>query len=199
MATGRYRADLTAGSLKLPETRVIAGLLLDGATPEQLRDALITRNVLKSRNPATSRRIGALILQRLRPWDAGLWRMIRDGSSVLATQATLAAAIKHSALLADFLDLVVREQYRVFASALNKKQWESFIEDCRGRDAVMAHWNESTITRLRSTVFQILAQAGYLESSRSLKLQKVILDARLVEYLKSRNEAHVLRCMQVHP
>ena len=37
----------------------------------------------------------------------------------------------------------------------------------------MPQWNESTRRRLRSSVFQTLAQAGYIENTRSLKLQNV--------------------------
>ena len=44
-----------------------------------------------------------------------LWRLVRDGKGSVATHAVLAAAVKHSPLLGDFLDLVVREQYRLFS------------------------------------------------------------------------------------
>ena len=63
-------------------------------------------------------------------------------------------------MLGDFLDLVVRDQYRVFATALTEQLWEDYLDDCRGRDPDMPQWNESTRRRLRSSVFQILAQAG---------------------------------------
>ena len=36
--------------------------------------------------------------------------------------------------------------------------WEHFIEDCRNRDAGMADWSESTVARLRSTVFVLAAE-----------------------------------------
>ena len=133
------------------------------------------------------------------PWDRGLWEMIRDGSNILATQAALAAAIKHSPLLGDFLDLVVREQYRVFAPALTLNLWDAYLTDCRGRDAAMPVWNESTQRRLRSTVFQVLAQAGYVCDTRTLKLQPAMLEPRLIQYLEGRNEDYVLRCMRICP
>jgi branched-chain amino acid transport system ATP-binding protein len=39
--------------------------------------------------------------------DFDLWKLVRDGSTIVVTHALLAAAVKHSALLGDFLDLVV--------------------------------------------------------------------------------------------
>jgi hypothetical protein len=194
---GRYRGDLTAGSLKVAESRVVAGLLLDGLDESGWKDAIVRRNVLKASNPATARRLNQLIRGRLELMDRGLWLLVRDGSTVVATQATLAAAVKHSALLGDFLDLVVREQYGRFADRLTYRMWEDYLDGCRGRDPDMPEWAESTGLRLRSSVFQILAQAGYVENTRSLELQTVHLTSQVVQYLKARQERYVLRCIQV--
>lgn len=106
----RYRADITAGSLKVPESRVVADLMLREVTVQQWRDAVVAQNVLQARNPATAIRLGRLIRKRLELMGPDLWKLIRDGSAIVATHAALAAAVKHSPLLCDFLDLVVRDQ-----------------------------------------------------------------------------------------
>ena len=41
-----YSASMTAGSLKLAESKIVAGLLLEGITPERWRSAIIEENVL---------------------------------------------------------------------------------------------------------------------------------------------------------
>src|SRR5438552_3472045 len=110
----RYRADITAGALKVPESRIIADLLLRQVDAEGWNQAIVKDNVLQARNPATAIRLARLIRQRLELMKPDLLRLIRDGSGIVATHAVLAAAVKHSRLLGDFLDLVVREQYRLF-------------------------------------------------------------------------------------
>ena len=195
----RYRADITAGSLKLAESRVVADLLLRATDERGWKDAVITQNVLQVRNPATASRLGRLIRQRLELMSADLWRLVRDGSAVVATQAVLAAAVKHSALLGDFLDLVVRDQYRVFAKALDDRLWDEYLDNCRGRDPDMPQWNESTRQRLRSSVFQVLAQAGYINNTRAKQLQTVHLAPEVLKYLERNHEQYVLRCIQVAP
>ena len=40
MADGRYKADLGGGSLKVPESRVVASLLLDAVSDDQWRQAI---------------------------------------------------------------------------------------------------------------------------------------------------------------
>jgi hypothetical protein len=83
----RYRADITAGSLKVVESRVVADLLLRGVDAQGWKDAVVTQNLLQARNPATARRLGRLIRKRLELMDADLWRLVRDGTSDTATHA----------------------------------------------------------------------------------------------------------------
>ena len=193
----RYKAELTAGSLKVPESRVVADLLLRGVDASGWRQAMFQENVLQARSPQTAKRLRTLLRQRLQTMDADLWRMIRDASVTVATHACLAAAIKHSPLLGDFLDLVVREECRLYRESLTKKLWGDYIENCRGRDPEIPRWSDSTVARLRSSVFQILAQAGYIHDTNSLKLQAVHIAAPVLKYLEDHDEQYVLRCIQV--
>ena len=195
----RYRTDITAGSLKVTESRVIADLLLQSMDEDGWRRALYVDNVLQARSPRTAKRLRSLIRSRLEPMGPDLWTLVRDGSQPVATHACLAAAVKQSYLLGDFLDLVVRQQYRVFAATLSTKLWEDYLQSCRGRDPEMPAWSPSTIARLRSSVFQILEQAGYVESTRTLKLQSVHIAREVLGHLRAQNEHYVLRCIEVAP
>ncbi len=194
-----YKADITAGSLKVAESRIVAGLLLRKVNADGWEKAIIEDNVLQTRSEATAIRIGRLIRKRLELMRPDLWRLVRDGTGTVATHSVLAAAVKHSPLLGDFLDLVVREQYRLFNTTLSNKLWDEYLDDCRGRDPDMPIWNESTRKRLRSSVFQILAQSGYIENTRSKKLQTVHIASQVVQYLERHNEHYVLRCIKVSP
>ena len=195
----RYRADITAGSLKVAESRVIADLLLKQADDDAWKFALRDENVLQTRSPKTADRLALLIRGRLESMTPDLWKLVRDGSALVATHACLAAAVKHSALLADFLELVVSEQYRIFAEKLTYPHWDDFIADCQNRDPELPEWSQSTIDRLRSSVFQILQQAGYIDSTKSLQLQTVHIADEVVRYLTNNDEGNVLRCIQMTP
>jgi hypothetical protein len=70
-----------------------------------------------------------------------------------------------------------------------------YLEGCQERDPDMPQWNESTRRRLRSSVFQMLAQAGYIENTRSLRLQNVHVADQVLHYLKANGEEYVLRCI----
>jgi hypothetical protein len=193
----RYRADITAGALKVPESRIIADLLLRGLNETGWQEAIHGQNVLQTRSPKTAARVTLLLRGRLTLMEADLWTLVRDGSGTVATQACLAAAVKHSALLGDFLDLVVREHYTHYAKPLSNTVWDDYLLDCRGRDPEMPQWSMATVARLRSSVFQMLAQAGYIASTRTLTLQPVYLASPVLDYLTAHHECYVLRCLQV--
>lgn len=193
----RYRADITAGALKVHESRIIADLLLRHLDEAAWKDALYDQNVLQARRPKTAARLTLLLRGRLTLMQPELWTLVRDGSGIVATQACLAAAIKHSALLGDFLDLVVRDHVARYAQTLSKTVWDDYVLDCRGRDPEMPEWSAATRDRLRSSVFHILAQAGYVENTRTLRLQPVYLASPVLDYLTMHQEQYVLRCMQV--
>jgi hypothetical protein len=57
----RYKAEITAGSLKVQESRHIANLLLRQVDAEGWKDAIVKRNVLQARSPATARQLTKLI------------------------------------------------------------------------------------------------------------------------------------------
>ena len=194
----RYDASLAAGGLKVRESRIIADLLLRGVkNGAAWREALFGRNVLQASSPQTAKRIGGLVRGRLELMDEELWELIRDGTAETAAHACLSATVKKSPLLGDFLDLVVRYEYKTHALRLSYTLWDTYISDCRNRDPDMPALSRSTIKRLRSSVFQSLAQAGYIESTHNPSLQNVCIDNRVTDYLRRRQENYVLRCIKV--
>ncbi|MCK5691111.1 DUF1819 family protein, partial [Myxococcota bacterium] len=97
----------------------------------------------------------------------------------------------------DFMDLTLREQRTLFAKTLEPRLWVDYIGECRGRDPDMPHWSDSTVAKLRSMVFSMLAEAGYLKDTQSLLIQNVFVDEGLAAYLRERGARYVLRCMEL--
>nr|3BHW_A Chain A, Uncharacterized protein [Paramagnetospirillum magneticum AMB-1]3BHW_B Chain B, Uncharacterized protein [Paramagnetospirillum magneticum AMB-1] len=197
LAEPRYKADIGGGSLKLPESRIIAGLLLEGVTEDQWRHAIEVENVLQRRSPGTAKRQSSLMRNRLETMGPELWQMVRDGSTQVAIQAVFAAAIKHSTLLGDFLDLVVRDQFRMFRPDLPRKMWDQYLEQCRNRDPLMPVWQDSTANKLADCVYRILVEVGYITDSKTYRLKSVRISGEVMSYLRENNEQYVIRCIQV--
>ena len=193
----RYQANFTKGGLMVPESRVVADLLLKEVDADGWKQAIEVENVLRKRSRATASTKAALIRNRLQTMTDDLWRLVRDGSKPVATHAVFAATINYSLLVGDFLDLVVRDLYCRFEDTLKPQHWDRFLEECRSRDPAMPEWAHSTQEKLRTRVFGMMTEAGYLSDSRTRTLKPVRVSPEVVRYLKDAGEAYALRCMQV--
>ncbi|WP_395090777.1 DUF1819 family protein [Armatimonas sp.] len=194
---GRYSASLTKGSLKVSESRIVAGLLLDGVEGAAWRKAILEDNVLQKRSPSSASTTAEMIARRLQTMSEPLWLLVRDGSPTVATQASLAAAIKHNPLIGDFLDIAVREQLRQFKSQLSPVVWSQFVQDYLMPDPVASTWTPAVLDKLRQNLMRILAEAGYISDTKTLRIERVTLTPELCRYLDEHGEEYVLRCLWV--
>ena len=193
----RYKANITAGALFVPESRKIAELMLAKVDSDEWKQAIEDHNILQQRSLATSIRIANFIRSRLKLMKPELWELIKDGDSITSTHACFVAAIKHCRLLGDYLDIVVREQFKKLENRLTPRIWEAFMLGCKQIDPEMKEFPPSTAKKMRTNVHRILNQAGYLTGGRKWILQRVDISPEVLRYLKKNKEKYVLRCIKV--
>lgn len=191
-----YNGEIVAGSLLIPESRKIAQLLLKEVDENEWHHAIVIENILQKRSPVTAKRQARLIKNRLILMKPDLWKLVHKGGSDVSTQALLAAAIKHSRLLGDFLGQVVHEHWRTFKPEINVKDWKYFFETCSQADPQMLKWTESTRSKLKQIIFRILAESNYIDGTRSGQIQSITVLPKIKQYLTRNSEDYVLRCMQ---
>ena len=192
-----YKANITAGALLIPESRKIADLMLRDVSSEEWKDAIEQKNILQKLSVSSSKRVAAHIRSRLELMTPELWQMVRDGDAVLTTQAIFAAAIKHCRILGDYLDLVVREQFRKLEDRLTPALWDRFVVSCKQRDPLMEDFPQSTAKKMRSVIHKILVEVGYLQRARDWRLKKIEIVPEIMEYLEKNKEDYVRKCIQV--
>ena len=194
----QYQADLSAGSLMLRESRVIAGLLLQRPDSSAWEHALRVDNVLQKSSPATAVRQARLIRLRLESIDSSVWHAIKEGDKETATQLLFGAAVNHSELLKDFLREVVADHVRRLEPSLSVNAWEPFLHDCAARDPAVATWSNSTRKKLLQVIIRILAEARYLESTRSLRLLPPHMHPAVRQALLAAGEGQLVKIMELH-
>jgi len=194
-----YNAEIVAGSLLVMESRKIARLLLGNAGPDDWHQAIVIDNVLQKRTPSSAKRQARLIKNRLSLMKPELWDLIVQGPSDITVQALLAAAIKHSSLLGDFMDTVIRQHWRTFSPKLSDKDWKEFMETCGQVDPGIEQWTPSTRAKLKQVIFRILAESKYIDNTRNLQLLPVRVIPEIRQYLLKNSEHDILRCMEATP
>ena len=193
----RYDSDLIGGSLLVRECRVIAELLLAGVNEVEWKQAIQVENRLQKRSPATAMRQARALRQRLERLDQPFWRALRDGDDELATQVAFVAALERNLLLVEFVETVVSDAFILRAENLAHYQWLDFLEDRSHRDPVIADWAESSKQKMGQVVFRIMAEVGLLQSTRSLRLQHMLVRPEVKVLLEDSQRHRIKACLSV--
>ena len=61
----------------------------------------------------------------------------------------------------------------------------------------MGNWTPVVVAKLRQVVFRILDEAEYVDSAKTLKLQRVAVAAPVARYLEDAGDVEILRLMRV--
>lgn len=192
---GLYNAEISAGSLMLPESRRIARLLLTRPSQAEWDEALKGENLLQKK-PATARRQARLIRNRLETLDEEGWMLVVDGDGELSNQVLLAAAARHSLLLSDFLRDVYGDDLRRLEQRLSHRQWDAFLAECEHRDPAVAMWAATTRAKLFQVIVRILVEAKYLDHARRMRLTPPMLHPKTRAYLKRLGDQSTLARME---
>lgn len=192
----RYNAEISAGSLLPFESRRVANLLLSEPDDAAWQYAIETENILQKNTPATARRQARLLRRRLTTLDSEAWKMMAERESEVSIQLLLAAAVKHSQLLGDFIQRVYVDRQRQLEPALSASDWQDFLVECAHHDAAVGTWSVSTKAKLFQVIVRILAESRYLENARSMKLTPQSIHPDVRRYLAAHDETYVLDCLE---
>lgn len=188
---------MVGGSLMVRESRLVAELLLDRSTPEQWDHAIRVDNVLQKRTLASAKRVARAIRQRLERLTPAFWRALRYGDDELATQVAFCGALERNLLLIEFMETVLYEAYLAKAEKLEAYLWLDFLEERSHRDTAIGDWTEYTKKKMGQVAFRILAEAGYLKSTRTPELQRVLIRPEVKSMLEEHYKLRIKKCMEV--
>lgn len=191
-----YNAEISAGSLMPQESRRIAALLLTHPTPEAWDAALKADNFLQKKTMATARRQSRLIRNRLQTLDDRGLGLVATGPQEVMFQMLLVAAFRHSQLLADFYRTVYLEALRAYDAVLTANKWDAFLEECAKRDTAVASWSETTKAKLFQVLIRILAEAKYLDSTRSRHITPQAIHPEVARYLMNQSDRRMFNLLQ---
>lgn len=192
-----YNSDLIGGSLQVRESRIIADLLLQGATPEQWLEVVQQHNRLQKRTPASAKRVAQALRKRLERLDEPFWRAIRDGDDQLATQVVFCSALERNLLLVEFIETVLHDAFITRAEVLETYHWNEFLDERCQRDSTISMWTESSRKKMAQVVYRMLAEVGLLESTRTMKLQHLLIRSEVRSLLEDSYRNRIKACLEV--
>lgn len=190
-----YSANLTAGGLLLPESRVLARLLLEGVGIEELCQKTLSLNLLQKRSPITTKRIVTLVKGRLSTMEAHLLQIVAEGSREEASLLLLAAIVQCHRIVGDFCLYIGRECVALYKSHVTDKDWDIYYDQCCALQPTMTSWSVKTAAKLRSVVFKILVECGLLQA-HTLAIQPLFLPLSVQSYLSHPEHYYARTCLE---
>ena len=182
MTAKDYLGDIIGGSLMLRESRVIAELLATSPDEEKWTDAIVNDNVLQKTSVHSAKRMASTLRKRLQPMGEAFWIELSDVPHDTARQMLLLATMCQSPVLTDFMATTLSDARQMYREALRSDDWQEFILSRQRAIDGLEQYSESSIQKMGSNVFKILADSGYLDSGRSKKLKNVYVLPQIKEW-----------------
>jgi len=192
-----YLGDLIGGSLMIRESQIVAELLLKKPSKEEWTDAIVNQNVLQKRSDASAKRNAATIKKRLESLNDEFIEQLAFGSTELSTQLMFAATLINSTMLADFMRNVFIDAKRMFRESIDSTDWESFWDERSRLFPEFSQMTASSTYKIAQVAFKVLADAGYIETTRNKKLQNVYLLPEVRALLTDMNRDDIITAMEV--
>ncbi|RRJ85877.1 DUF1819 family protein [Gulosibacter macacae] len=158
----RYALSFTSGALLAREAVIAVPLFLEVRDWGLVRDRLRSENLLQARTASSGFRLAREIAQRLAVLTHPELELLRDASPSERGHLMWVAACRRYALIGDFAEEVVRERFLLLTPTLGYDDFDSFVRGKALWHPELAEVKDSTLQKLRSTVFRMLTEAGLL-------------------------------------
>ncbi|MBB1515744.1 DUF1819 family protein [Tessaracoccus sp. MC1679] len=158
----RYALSFTSGALLTREAVIAAPLFLEVRDWNAVRDRLRAENLLQARTASSGFRLAREVVQRLAVLTDAQLDLLQDASPSERGHLMWVAACRRYALIGDFAEEVVRERFLLLTPTLGYDDFDSFVRGKALWHPELAEVKDSTLQKLRSTVFRMLTEAGLL-------------------------------------
>lgn len=158
----RYALSFTSGALLTREAAIAAPLFLEVRDWGLVRDQLRSENLLQARTASSGFRLAREVAQRLAVLTDPELELLPDASPGERGHLMWVAACRRYALIGDFAEEVVRERFLLLTPTLGYDDFDSFVRGKALWHPELMEVKDSTLQKLRSTVFRMLTEAGLL-------------------------------------
>lgn len=188
-----YSGSLTREQFLFYETRIVASLLCNGDSREEIYDQIKQENLFQFPTERMIRSMTNICLKRMDALESKeLIHLISDSSTDVAKQIVLYAIMRENGIVYDFMTDVIGEKYRTQQMHFSHKDINIFFDSLQDQYPAAENWTESTRAKLRQVLTKFLAECGYLDTVRSEKLNPVYLYPELEEEIRQLGDLNAL-------
>ncbi len=188
-----YNGGLTREQFLFYEIRITAALVCDGLSRDEIRKKIREENLYQF---PTERMIDTITNTCFRRIDAldsqDLVENLAHGPIDTAKQINLYAMMKYNRIVWDFMITVIGEKFRTHDLVFSKMDLNLFFFRLQEQDDNVASWSDSTIKKIKQVLVKSLVECGYLDSTRSEKINPVLISYELETGIRDKNDLAAL-------
>lgn len=191
-----YLGDLIGGSLLITESRIIAESLLKKLPEDEWKSLIVEQNVLQKKSGQTAIRYARTIRWRIEGLGDGFMTDLLGASERAYVQMLMMSLLIHSPIVADFMRLTLAEARRTYKPSLTTDAWSEFYNTRVRAYAALGSFSDSTIKKMGNNAIKALVDSGYLNDSRTKKIQTVYLMPEVKDWLVHLNREDLIDVME---
>jgi hypothetical protein len=191
-----YFGDLLFGGLQVRESRIIAQYLLDELSQEEWEQHILTENSLQKRSQASAYRVARGLQKRLTLLPLEFLQKLVVGDSTVARQICFLSMLLQSPVLKDFLKSQIHNELKGYREHLATYCWDEFLQEIESAGKAIP-WSVTSRKKIRRTVWQVLAEVGYLTDPRTAQLQAMRIDPEVRTLLENSDLSFLISCLEV--
>lgn len=127
-----------------------------------VKNQLVKENLLQARTASSTVRLSREVVQRLAVLTDTELELLHDASPTERAHLMWMAACRRYSFIADFAEEVVRERFLLLKLELGHNDFDSFVRNKALWHQELNEIKNSTLLKLRSTLFRMLIEAGLL-------------------------------------
>lgn len=185
----RYALSFTSGALLMREAAIAAPLFLRENDWHKVRALIEDDNLIQSRTVASRQRLARETVQRLAVLTEAELELLVDATSAERSHVLWAAACRRYALIGEFAEEVLRERFLLLVPTLGHDEFDSFIRAKALWHEEIADLKDSTMRKLRSTMFRMVKEADLLTDDG--RIIQAVLSTRVAEALAARTPSDI--------
>lgn len=189
----QYFGSLTREQFLYYENRIVAKLILQGKTYEEILKECTEENLFQYPSVVSYKLITMACYKRLTfTGDMRIVELVANSNTSTSKFALLYAMMCQNLLVRDFMIDVIGEKYQSQVLHFDKTDVNHFFVQLMSRVDVVSTWSDSTIGKIKSVLIKCLAETGYLTTIRSTILNPVSVDVELIDLIRDRGEYEFL-------
>lgn len=186
----QYSMSFTTGGLFHRESVKLAVLCLELKDWNDVRDKVLSDNLLQARTLNTSKRVTGEIIPRLRQLSSSELDLLVNGDPREQGYLLWIAVCRRYRFIADFAVEVLHERYISLKTDLQYEDYDSFFNRKSEWHNELDEIQATTRGKLRQVLFKMLHEADLLANNNTINAS--ILSPRLLEAIPSSNRQDLL-------